>query len=119
MNMIIQEILEKVKAEIENNIIKTLEGEINLDRMVDSVGGMVNSIGLDTLSAIVGELNKQIRETPERKGKYYVQRNNDNRSLVTRFGLFEFERDYYKNIKNNKYTYILDKILGIKKYEKV
>ncbi len=119
MNKIIQEIIEKVKAEIENNIIKTLEGDMNLDRMVDSVGNMVNNIGLDTLSAIVGELNKHIKEAPERKGKYYVQRNNDKRSLVTRFGLLEFERTYYKNNKENKYVYILDKMLGIEKYEKV
>lgn len=119
MNKIIQEIMVKVKREIENNIIKTLEGEINLDRMVDSVGEMVNNIGLDTLSAIVGEINKHIKEMPERKGKYYLQRKNDNRSLVTRFGLFEFQRDYYKNIKNNEYIYILDKLLGVKKYEKV
>lgn len=119
MNNIIQEILRKVKTEIENNIIKALEGDMALDKMVDSVGEMVNSIGLDTLSVIVGELNKHIKEMPERKGKYYLQRNKDNRSLVTRFGLFEFERDYYKNKKNKEYTYILDKILGIKKYEKV
>lgn len=119
MNNIIQLITQKVKGEIENNIIKVLEGASNLDEMVDSIGEMVNNIGLDTLSAIVGELNRHIKEAPERKGKYYVQRNNDKRGLVTRFGLLEFERTYYKNNKENKYVYILDKLLGIEKYEKV
>ena len=119
MNNIIHLIAQKVKREIEENIIKTLEGASNLYEIVDSVGEMVNSIGIDTLSAIIEELNQQIKEARERKGKYYVQRNNDKRTLVTRFGLLEFERTYYKNNKENKYTYILDELLGIEKYEKI
>ena len=33
--------------------------------------------------------------------------------------MLEFERSYYKNIKEEKYTYILDQVLGIEKYEKI
>lgn len=119
MNNIIHLIGQKVKREIEENVIKVLEGSSNLDEIVDSVGNMVNNIGVNTLSAIIVELNEHIKEAPERKGKYYVQRNNDKRTLVTRFGLLEFERTYYKNIKEQKYTYILDQLLGIEKYEKI
>ena len=118
MNNIIQLIGQKVKREIEKSVINVLEGALNLDEIVDSVGEMVNNIGIDTLAAIIEELNQHIKEAPDRKGKYYVQRNNDKRSLVTRFGLLEFERTYYKNIKEEKYTYILDQLLGIEKYEK-
>ena len=119
MNNIIQLIGQKVKKEIEKSVINVLEGTSKLDEIVDSVGEMVSNIGVDTLSAIIEELNQHIKEAPERKGKYYVQRNNDKRTLVTRFGLLEFERTYYKNNKENKYTYILDELLGIEKYEKI
>ena len=115
MNNIIHLIGQKVKREIEENVIKVLEGSSNLDEIVDSVGSMVNNIGIDTITAIIEELNQHIKEAPERKGKYYVQRNNDKRTLVTRFGLLEFERTYYKNIKEKKYIYILDQLLGIEK----
>ena len=81
MNNIIQLITQKVKREIEENVIKVLEGSSNLDEIVDSVGNMVNNIGVNTLSAIIVELNEHIKEAPERKGKYYVQRNNDKRSM--------------------------------------
>ncbi len=38
MNNIIQLIMEKVKGEIEENVIKALEGDAKLDNIVDSVG---------------------------------------------------------------------------------
>ncbi|MDD4528155.1 MAG: ISLre2 family transposase [Candidatus Margulisbacteria bacterium] len=119
MNNIIQLVAQKVKREIEENLIKVIEGSTNLDHIVDSVGEMVNSIGLDTISAIIGELNKIIKELPERKGKYHVHKRNAKRSLATRFGELEFERTYFKNIKENRYVHILDEILGIEKYERI
>ena len=67
MNNIIQLIGQKVKREIEKSVINVLEGELNLDEIVDSVGNMVNNIGIDTLSAIIEELNQHIKEAPDRK----------------------------------------------------
>lgn len=57
MNNIIHLITKKVKREIEENVIKVLEGSSNLDEIVDSVGEMVNNIGINTLTAIIEELN--------------------------------------------------------------
>lgn len=71
MNNIIQLVAQKVKREIEENLIKVLEGNTDLDHIVDSVGEMVNSIGIDTISAIIGEVNNIIKDSPERKGKYH------------------------------------------------
>jgi hypothetical protein len=61
-----------------------MEGSTDLDHIVDSVGEMVNNIGLDTISAIIGELNKIIKDSPERKSKYHVHKRNAKRSLITR-----------------------------------
>jgi hypothetical protein len=119
MNNIIQLVAQKVKREIEENLIKVIEGSTDLDHIVDSVGEMVNGIGLDTISAIIGELNNIIKDSPERKGKYHVHKRNAKRSLITRFGELEFERTYFKNVKENSYVHILDEILGIEKYERI
>lgn len=119
MNNIIQLIVKKVKGEIEESVIKALEGDTNLDKIVDSVGEMVNNIGIDTIKAIINELNNIIKNSPERSGKYHVHKNNVKRTLITRFGKLKFERVYYKNIKENNYVYILDKLLGVEKYERV
>ncbi|HSH34813.1 hypothetical protein, partial [Schnuerera sp.] len=72
MNNIIQLIAGKVKGEIEENIIRVLEGEGNLDDIVDSVGEMVNDIGIKTIQAIISALNSIIKKSPERSGKYHV-----------------------------------------------
>ncbi|SHD77274.1 hypothetical protein [Schnuerera ultunensis] len=74
MNNIIQLIAGKVKGEIEENIIRVLEGEGNLDDIVDSVGEMVNDIGIKTIQAIISELNSIIKKSPERSGKYHVHK---------------------------------------------
>lgn len=119
MNNIIQLIAKKVKREIEESVNKVLRGEANLDNIVDSVGEMVNSIGINTISEIIGNLNDIIKEAPERSGKYHVHKKDVKRTLITKFGKLEFTRTYYKNIKENRYVYILDKLLGIKKYERI
>jgi hypothetical protein len=115
MNNIIHLVAQKVKREIEGNLIKVMEGSTDLDHIVDSVGEMVNNIGLDTISAIIGELNKIIKDSPERKSKYHVHKRNAKRSLITRFGELEFERTYFKNVKESSYVHILDELLGIEK----
>ncbi len=119
MNNIIQLIMQKVKDEIEESVIKILEGGTNLDKIVDSVGELVNEIGVNTISAIIEELNDIIKNAPERKEKYHVHKSKAKRTLITRFGELEFERTYYKNIKENNYVHILDELLGIEKYERV
>lgn len=119
MNNIIQLIAGKVKDTIEKSVIKVLEGDTKLDNIVDSVGEMVNTIGLDTLGAIIDELNDIVKKSPERSGIYHIHKSNVSRTLVTRFGELEFNRPYYKNIKDKHYVYILDLLLGIEKYERV
>lgn len=119
MNNIIHVIVEKVKREIEESLVKVLEGNANLDDIVDSVGEMVNYIGIKTILSIIDELNAIIKESPERSGKYHVHKKSVSRTLVTRFGELKFERAYYKNIKENSYVYILDELLGIEKYERI
>lgn len=119
MNNIIQLIAGKVKKEIEESVIKVLEGDAKLDNIVDSVGEMVNNIGLDTLGAIIDELNGIVKKSPERSGIYHIHKSNVSRTLVTRFGELEFNRPYYKNIRDKYYVYILDELLGIEKYERV
>lgn len=119
MDNIIQLIVENVKGEIEKSVIKVLEGDLNLDNIVDSVGEMVNDIGTKTILAIINELNDIIKKSPERSGKYHVHKSKVKRTLITRFGELEFKRTYYKNLKENNYVYILDELLGIEKYERV
>jgi len=119
MNNIIQLIAEKVKKEIEESVTKVLEGDLNLDNIIDSVGEMVNDIGARTILAVIYELNDIIKKSPERSRKYHIHKSKVSRTLITRFGELEFERAYYKNIEKNNYVYILDELLGIEKYERI
>ena len=66
MDNIIQSISQKVKGEIKKDVIKVLEGGLNLDNIVDSVGIMVNDIAQITLSTIINEINEFVKESPER-----------------------------------------------------
>jgi len=52
-------ISEKVKAEIENSIAKVLEGDGSLESIIDSVGEMINDIGIKTVQEITSQLNEK------------------------------------------------------------
>ncbi len=119
MNNIIQLVAQKVKREIEKNIVNVLEGSSNLYDIVDSVNEVINNIGLDTLSFIIKELDKIILELPGRTKKYHVHKRDVKRTLITKFGELEFERSYFKNIKEDRFVYILDEVLDIDKYERI
>lgn len=119
MDNIIQLIVEKVKGEIEKNVEKILKGSLNLDETVDSVGELVNDLGLNILKEIIEKTNQEVKKSSDRKSSYHIHKSNVERSLITRFGELNFTREYYKNISNKTYVYILDKILGIEKYERI
>ena len=80
MNNIIQLIVQKVKGEIEESVVKILEGGTNLDKIVDSVGEMINDIGVNTILAIIKELNDIVKDSPDRKRNYHVHKNNAERT---------------------------------------
>jgi len=48
-----------------------------------------------------------------------VERNNDKREILTKFGMLTYHRTYFYHKKNDTYIYLVDEALGIAPYDRV
>ena len=119
MNNIIQQISEKLTQKI---LEKAYSGGIcDIDLLSSSVLEDCKSAARDILEAIVSDLNIKIREDkPSRKARGLIlKEKNRERSLLTEIGRLNLPRDYYYDKKEEKYEYLLDKVIGLQGYERI
>lgn len=119
MNNIIQQISEKLTKKI---LEKAYSGGIcDIDLLSSSVLEDCKSAARDILEAIVSDLNIKIREDkPSRKARGLIlKEKNRERSLLTEIGRLNLPRDYYYDKKEEKYDYLLDKVIGLQGYERI
>ena len=119
MNNIIQQISEKLTKKI---LEKAYSGGIcDIDLLSSSVLEDCKSAARDILEEIVSDLNIKIREdklSRKEKGLVLKEKNRD-RSLLTELGRLNLPRDYYYDKKEEKYEYLLDKVIGLQGYERI
>ena len=119
MDNIIQQISEKLTKKI---LEKAYSGGIcDIDLLSSSVLEDCKSAARDILEAIVSDLNIKIREDkPSRKARGLIlKEKNRERSLLTELGRLDLPRDYYYDKKEEKYEYLLDKVIGLQGYERI
>ena len=119
MDTIIHDIMEKITLNY-TNILQELVGEsrdfskfiIDLKKTLDDVGTELASKALEIVDDVV-------RESKNRKEKYYIQRRNDKKALITVFGEVNYKRTYYKHKKNKNYVYLSDQMVGIEPHDRM
>ena len=119
MDNIIQQISEKLTKKI---LEKAYSGGIcDIDLLSSSVLEDCKSAARDILEAIVSDLNIKIREDkPSRKARGLIlKEKNRERSLLTEIGRLNLPRDYYYDKKEEKYEYLLDRVIGLQGYERI
>lgn len=119
MDNIIQQISEKLTKKI---LEKAYSGGIcDIDLLSSSVLEDCKSAARDILEAIVSDLNIKIREDkPSRKARGLIlKEKNRERSLLTEIGRLNLPRDYYYDKKEEKYDYLLDRVIGLQGYERI
>lgn len=119
MDNIIQQISEKLTKKI---LEKAYSGGIcDIDLLSSSVLEDCKSAARDILEAIVSDLNIKIREDkPSRKARGLIlKEKNRDRSLLTELGRLDLPRDYYYDKKEEKYDYLLDRVIGLQGYERI
>ena len=119
MNNIIQQISEKLTKKI---LEKAYSGGIcDIDLLSSSILEDCKSAARDILEEIVSDLNIKIREDkPSRKARGLIlKEKNRERSLFTEIGRLNLPRDYYYDKKEEKYEYLLDRVIGLQGYERI
>lgn len=119
MDNIIQQISEKLTKKI---LEKAYSGGIcDIDLLSSSILEDCKSAARDILEAIVSDLNIKIREDKSsRKARGLIlKEKNRERSLLTEIGRLNLPRDYYYDKKEEKYDYLLDRVIGLQGYERI
>jgi hypothetical protein len=92
-----------------------------IEEMETELKKLTDKFILDTMNAYLESLDKAIVEDKigrKRKG-IVVERKNDKRELYTVFGHLRFNRTYFYDKRHQEYSYLLDKVVGLEKYDRV
>ncbi|MGI6486045.1 MAG: UPF0236 family transposase-like protein [Tepidanaerobacteraceae bacterium] len=77
---------------------------------------------LNMMQTYVESLDKEIKADKKwrrENERIVVQRNNDKREILTKFGMLTYRRTYFHDRKSDTYTYLADEALGVAPYERV
>lgn len=103
---------------IEKGLKNFMEHPNELDSFADSVLSVLLSFGLDILKESIEEADRIIRESPERKRKWNINRR-EKTQLLCRLGNLVYERTLFQNKKDGTYRYLLDDIMELEGHERM
>ena len=119
MNTIIHQIIEKITKDIKDNIEDLMLNSRDISKFIQNTSKSLDEIGVMIVKEALEMLDEVIRESSKRKREYYIQRRNDRKTLITKFGEVNYERTYYKSKKIGSYRYLSDELVGIYPYERM
>ncbi len=119
MNTIIHEIVEKITQDMKSNLEDLILDSKDISKFIINTGKSLDEIGVKIVKEALEILDVTIRESVTRKKEYYIQRRNDKKTLITKFGEVNYQRTYYKNKKDGSYDYLSDRMAGIEPYERM
>jgi len=94
MNTIIHEIIEKITRDFNNNIEDLMFNSRDISRFIINTKKSLDEIGTMIVKEALEMLDEIIRESSSRKKEYYIQRRNDEKTLITIFGEVNYLRTY-------------------------
>ena len=132
MNIISQNFKEllknKIKIIISTNLYKYIDffvdnlfladnNNFNYFNFINLLDSSIKSYILSIISSTFEEIDMQLRNSLERKNRYYINKSNVPRSITTIFGTVYFKRTLFKSKLSNKYVFLLDKCFDLPKYD--
>ncbi len=119
MDIIIQQILEKIIKSTNENLAMVLKERKGISDFIINIKKTLDEIGVDLVHGVLEEVDKRVKEDINRKQKWIVKSKNNIKSLATTFGEVKYKRTYYENKKTGEYKYLSDEILGIEAHDKM
>ena len=118
----------KIKVIISTNLYKyidllmdnfsfTLGSNNNYFNFINLIDSSIKSYILSIISSTFEEFDSQLKNSSERKSRYYINKSNVARSITTIFGTVYFRRTLFKSKLSNKYVFLLDKYFNLPKYD--
>lgn len=78
----------------------------------------LHEFGLQIIKETLELMNQMLRDSAIRKEKWVVE-SHDNKQLITSLGTVNYTKTLFTNKETNEMVYLLDKIMGIEKHERI
>lgn len=121
INVLKNRIFNVISLNLFNNVESLLNNLLNIDgsnhyfdlisKTQQSARNIVRSIVISTFE----ELDNEFKESAYRKSRYYINKSNISRTLITVVGEITFKRTYYISKYSNKKFFYIDKIFDLPK----
>lgn len=115
---IIQRVHEKFLLAGEK-IIETLDGKYTYPVFVEQLKEILNELGREVCTEVIEEMDKKIYSDKKERKDWRVVQKDCKRTIIGEFGDITYKRRYYENKVTGEKAYLVDKIMGIDKYERV
>ena len=76
-------------------------------------------IGCELLKAEIEELDEQIFKSTERKRDWKSVHKEDEKVILTPFGIVRYQSRYYRHKQTNEYRYLVDEKVGVRPHSRV
>lgn len=119
MNIIIQQILEKIIESTNKNVEMVLKEGKGISDLVIETKKTLDEVGVELVSGVLEEIDKRVKKDINRKQRWIVKSKDNIKSLGTIFGEVKYKRTYYKDKKTGEYKYLSDELLGIEVHDKL
>lgn len=119
MDIIIQQIVEKIIKSTNKNLEMVLKEEKGISDFIIGIKKTLDEVGTELTSGILEEVDKRVKKDINRKRNWVVKSKDNPKSLGTIFGEVQYKRTYYENKKTGEYKYLSDELLGIEAHDKI
>jgi len=100
-------------------ILEVLEGGIDYLSFEAQLKRELDQLGCDLLKIVLEALDQKLCDSKERKRDWVVVRKNDQKEILTHFGLLVYTRTYFRNKRSKQYSYLVDEKAGIAPHSRV
>lgn len=119
MELIIQEILEKITSHCEKGLEELIMKKTDISGFIMNTKRMLDEVGKIIVADTLETINEIYRNSKERKRDWTIKEKANEKAYGTIFGEIRYERTYYQNKKTGEYSYLSDEAVGILPHDKL
>lgn len=116
---IIQQVIEKITKNYYEILETTIKEKNTIGDFILNIKEVLDEVGTLLVKEALEETDECIRNSSDRKSKWYIERRNESKTLSTIFGDVVYNRTYFKNKSTGEYSYLCDETYGIEPHERM
>ena len=97
MNKIIQQFYQEGIKNLQERVIYLIQSGGGLSEAVSEIKKVTDALGRSICEEIIEALDEAINKDTRRKKDWYVERRNEEKTVITKLGEIKYKRTYYRS----------------------